>query len=656
MSKRVDLHLAGVDLGRVLTGPETIHIDVTNGCNTNCITCWDHSPLLAVGRTSAWKRTRVEAAAVEAILDDVLSLGGLEAVIVSGMGEPFTHPDIDRILEAVKARGLHVTVITNLIPADEERVLAIGVDQLLIGIHAASEASYRAFHPSFQADEWRQLHRKLARFAAAGRRYKHVQVICRTNAHELADMVRLADRYAAAQLNFKLASLGGGTEACRITEEQREGLASGSIAEAAEVAAALGVETNLDVFAAQVAAGGEATAPVRDVGCFMGYYYARILVDGTVLYCCHTVVRVGSLAGGARFSELWDGERWRALRERLRGGRYFASCAQCGKLNQNVKLARRFGGAFGERRLLEVTGRRPHPDPLPAGRGGGEVTREPTIEWQVCGVCNYDCSYCIQSPKTRVGHPSPEDVERFLDFFAALPRRFEVKMTGGEPFAFRGFMERIVPGLVERTTHTVSVLTNLSAPLPVLLRFAEMTRGRLGIVSASLHLEFATADAFVRKAAALREAIDPEARLVVNEVLVPGRLEEVAAAKRAVEAAGLRFFPQVMKVGPGIYDYDEGDRARVRALVGIDPGPRRANMAPSYRGRTCWTGVDYFVLTQAGDAWSCRTARRHGEGYLGNALRGTVTLRTEPRPCPYGICPCTVPANRGMIEGVGGDA
>ena len=25
------------------------------------------------------------------------------------------------------------------------------------------------------------------------------------------------------------------------------------------------------------------------------------------------------------------------------------------------------------------------------------MTRSPTIEWQVCGICNYDCSYCIQS-------------------------------------------------------------------------------------------------------------------------------------------------------------------------------------------------------------------------------------------------------------------
>jgi MoaA/NifB/PqqE/SkfB family radical SAM enzyme len=279
--------------------------------------------------------------------------------------------------------------------------------------------------------------------------------------------------------------------------------------------------------------------------------------------------------------------------------------------------------------------------------------RQRTVEWQVCGVCNYDCSYCIQSKKSRVGHPSPEEVERFLAFFASLPGPWEIKMTGGEPFAFRGFMERIIPGLVSGTEHTISVLTNLSAPAHVLGRFADLTRGRLGIVSASIHLEHVDIDAFVDKARSFRARIDPEARMVVNAVLVPGRLGELARAKRAIEDAGLSFFPQVMKVGKGVHEYDDADRTRMDGLIGLSRSPRKVNLAPSYRGRICFTGVDYFVLTQTGDGWACRTSRRSGEGYLGNVHAGTFSRREAPERCAYDICPCTVPANRGMIEGIG---
>lgn len=358
MSRRIDPVLAGIDAGRPLQGPSSIHVDVTNGCNTNCITCWDHSPLLTLGRTSAWKRQRVEAADVEALVDDVAGLGGLKAVIVSGMGEPFTHPDIDRILSSLKARGLHVTVITNLIPAKAERIVELGIDQLLIGIHGASEESYRAFHPSFRSDEWQVLHAMLERFRLAGRRFKHVHVVCRPNAHELVQMIEQAARYDAALVNFKLASLKEGTEAAAITEEQRATLIHELVPAAMRRAGELGVETNLDVFARQLEAGGRATAPIRDIGCFMGFSYARILVDGTVLYCCNTEVRVGSLRE-ARFSELWNGSAWNVLRDRLRGGDYLAGCDQCGKVNQNVKLGRRFAKAFGEPRLRQVIGLEP---------------------------------------------------------------------------------------------------------------------------------------------------------------------------------------------------------------------------------------------------------------------------------------------------------
>jgi MoaA/NifB/PqqE/SkfB family radical SAM enzyme len=273
------------------------------------------------------------------------------------MGEPFTHPSIYAMIEAVKRRGLHLTIITNLVAADADRVLSLGVDELLIGIHGATEAAYRAFHPSFTNDEWQRLLYALGEFRLADRHFKHVQVICRTNAGEVADMVAFAHRHEASRVNFKLASLKEGTEACRITVEQRQLLVKELVPRATELARGLGVPTNLDVFARQLEAGEEETARIADVGCFMGFVYARVTVDGTVLFCCNTDVRVGSLASGKRFSELWAGGEWQAMRDRMRRGEYLPSCGQCGKLNQNVAIGRKFAAAYGDTRRREVTGR-----------------------------------------------------------------------------------------------------------------------------------------------------------------------------------------------------------------------------------------------------------------------------------------------------------
>jgi len=355
--KRRDLTLAGIDAGVPAAGPETVHVDLVNACNTNCITCWDHSPLLETPRPAAWKGRRARTEDVERLLDELDELGGLRNVILSGMGEPFLHTGIWNVVTAVKRRSLHLTVITNLLLADPRRVLDSGIDQLLVGVHAASREAYEAFHPSSTNGDWDALLGKLRLFRAAGRRFKQVHVVCSVNAHELPEMVALAAETDAGAVTFKRASLKGGTERCGLDEAARRGLLEEGVPRAREAAARLGVATNLDVLERQLASPGDETTPVGDPGCFMGFAYARITVDGDVLYCCDPAIRVGSLADGTRFSDLWRGAAWQGLRDRLRAGESFPGCAQCGKYNQNVTLARAFERRHGTERLLEVTGR-----------------------------------------------------------------------------------------------------------------------------------------------------------------------------------------------------------------------------------------------------------------------------------------------------------
>ena len=275
--------------------------------------------------------------------------------------------------------------------------------------------------------------------------------------------------------------------------------------------------------------------------------------------------------------------------------------------------------------------------------------RSPTIEWQVAGACNYDCSYCIQSKRTRRGRLDPERAIAVLDFFRRLPGIWEIKCSGGEAFAHPAFLDQVVPGLLD-TPHQVSILTNFSAPETELERFASLTRGRLVVFSASLHLEHVTVEDFARKALWFRALLEPTTRFVVNQVVHPGREDEAARCRDRLAADGTRWFPQLFKTKTGVAEY--ADASALRAVLGDAPGPSEANLAPSYRGRTCWAGVDYLILDKDGDAWSCRTAKRHGEGHLGNVFAGTVQRRLEAAVCPWPICPCTVPANRGMIEGI----
>jgi hypothetical protein len=287
-----------------------------------------------------------------------------------------------------------------------------------------------------------------------------------------------------------------------------------------------------------------------------------------------------------------------------------------------------------------------------SARATGFGPRVPTIEWQVAGACNYDCSYCIQSRRYRRGRPEERQLERTIDAFADLPGVWEIKCSGGEAFAHPLFSTLVVPGLVQRTAHRLSVLTNFSSSRADLMRFAQRTRGRLSVFSASLHLEFVSVEEFAAKAEWFVSMLEPEVRFVVNQVVLPGREAEAAHCRDVLGARGLRWFPQLYKVAGGVAEYPSAEA--LIPLIGKRPTPREANVAPSYRGRRCWAGVDYFVVDKDGEAWACRTAKRHGEGRLGNVGDGAIRRALAPSVCGYDICPCTVPANRGMIEDVTG--
>lgn len=297
----------------------------------------------------------------------------------------------------------------------------------------------------------------------------------------------------------------------------------------------------------------------------------------------------------------------------------------------------------------------------PAGQGTPlpPADLQPTVEWQVCGACNYNCSYCIQSPRHRKGAPSREMVRAIIDQLGRLPGSWEIKISGGEPLAYRHFVDHVAQGLMRRTSHTVSVLTNLSAPLDTLARFCQLTGDRLRITSASFHPHSVPLDAFVEQALAyaeLRRQHNPHSSFVVNVVLEPGQVQQHLEYQRRLQGAGLRYFPQLMKIPGGVFPYTPQDAALIEQLTGGSHDPRRVNRAPSYQGLRCDAGRWYFVVDQHGEAFACRTAKRHADAEsadaLGNLVQGSFALRGSGGRCPFNVCPCTVPANRGVVRGV----
>jgi MoaA/NifB/PqqE/SkfB family radical SAM enzyme len=300
--------------------------------------------------------------------------------------------------------------------------------------------------------------------------------------------------------------------------------------------------------------------------------------------------------------------------------------------------------------MSERIGPMPWP-PRPIFRSHGYVATprpvEGVVTWNINTTCNYRCSYCTQrflDDRQRW----LRDGAAFLRGFAGLDGRWEVKISGGEPFLHPNLLE-IVRGL--RTLgHAVSVVTNFSASREKLQAFLEATGEALRVFSASLHLEYvgepAEIEAFQKKALWVQEQLHAGASLNVTCVATRANLPRLEAVARSFAQCGIRFKVQPEKQDREVIQYAEAERRLILRLGGHNG---IGEVAPSFKGRPCWAGARSFTLDDKGHAWRCYPARRFRAQSLGNFLDGSFKLARGPSPCLYEYCNCTVPIERGMM-------
>lgn len=271
------------------------------------------------------------------------------------------------------------------------------------------------------------------------------------------------------------------------------------------------------------------------------------------------------------------------------------------------------------------------------------------ISWNMNDTCNYRCSYCTQRTMAdRTGTLDQTQLDRILHSFAQLPGVWEFKLSGGEPFRQPGLIE-IVQGLFKQG-HCLSIQTNFSARRELIEAFLEATKGSLNLFSASLHLEYDTAESFVERYAWIQPYESFGVRFHVTCVAVPSRLlqirDQIAPFFRE---HGIVFKIQPEKVNGYVRDYSPAERTILLELGGHNQTGKIAN---DFQGRLCHAGSRYIVIKSSGKAYRCYPAARIGGRFAEcGSLNEGLTLLDGPKICPYAYCNCTVPIQRGMIEG-----
>jgi MoaA/NifB/PqqE/SkfB family radical SAM enzyme len=367
-------HQAKIVLGsrtheRAKTGPLYVQVGVSNRCNYRCQFCWDHPTF--VPKDAPWPdevtrdyysahpdidrdRALMPFTMFTDLLDDLYAVNTRKIKFI-GRGEPFLHPRFVEMVAYAKRKGFNCSVTTNGSLIEDEHVrelVGLGLDELYVSVNAASSQTYNELHPHTRPDAMDRIKRVLAAFSreksrlGVNRPSVHLScVITSRNYAEMPGMVSLAHEVDAQHVAFVRVSVYKGTEFLMLDEVQHAEALQEYLAEATRLGAQHGIATNAEIFRAQPVEVQRSRQIHTRVPCYVGWYFALVLADGTVGPCCECLKSIGTLQK-QRFRDIWFGEQYRrfrrtithlpALGKEIEGCR----CYNCGLALHNLSMHR----------------------------------------------------------------------------------------------------------------------------------------------------------------------------------------------------------------------------------------------------------------------------------------------------------------------------
>lgn len=180
------------------TDARKLYIEPTTGCNLHCRTCirnvWQDPEAMMSDDTFA------------RIAESLADLPQLQRVIFTGFGEPLTHPRILDMIQAVRERGIAVTVGSNGLLLDKtaaEELVRLGVDRLVISVDGVKPETYAGVRGAMISQvlaNIRRVNDAKSRLSSLVPAIGIEFVALKSNVAELGQLTGLASRLGAARV------------------------------------------------------------------------------------------------------------------------------------------------------------------------------------------------------------------------------------------------------------------------------------------------------------------------------------------------------------------------------------------------------------------------------------------------------------------------
>ncbi|TAM38052.1 radical SAM protein [bacterium] len=362
-------------------GPQVLHIDLTNLCNFNCVACWCRSPLLGEKAMPEWERKlTLPMGLLKELFNDLAAIKGLKQVKLVGGGEPFMHPQIFEIVKYIKEKdaSIQIDINTNfsLVGNNEaDRLLKLGVDSLTVSVWAGTPEVYAALHPNQTKETFQKIKKTLeyifSKKQETGTKRPLIRihdVIMNINYRDINRMIGFGFEVGADEIQFvPLDPIKDKTESLLLKEEEKKELLGilyairqqydpGSFCYTPPGSRGIRLP-DFDGFIHRIEklniySGAYDEERIKEVPCYVGWLFARVMTTGDVVPCCkgHRMV-MGNLYKDS-FRKIWNSKKYREFRYKAKnlqkGDPYFLSigntasnktgCYNCDNLWQNEPM------------------------------------------------------------------------------------------------------------------------------------------------------------------------------------------------------------------------------------------------------------------------------------------------------------------------------
>jgi radical SAM protein with 4Fe4S-binding SPASM domain len=326
--------------GEDLDNPRELYVEVTNRCNSLCVTCpLTFSPQEAEHYLGFEEFTGL-----------VDQFPALRRVVLQGIGEPLLNRQLGQMIRYLKDRGVHVIFNTNAILLSAKRqaeLVESGLDELRVSCDSSTPQTYAAIRgvnvlPKVLKNVGEMMHTR-KRLGAERPRVSLWFTGVKENIRELPGLVDIAGDLGVDEVYLtRMVFFGEGlaTEDQSIynaaSEERAEVLQI--VAEADRRAQAYGLSFKS---AGALPPLDYATGPgaVRNPwqGCRRPWRLGYVTANGNALPCCvapftdvpYDDLILGNVKDGG-FSAVWNGERYREFRRRHQSDDPPEACRRCG--------------------------------------------------------------------------------------------------------------------------------------------------------------------------------------------------------------------------------------------------------------------------------------------------------------------------------------